>query len=87
MGWRLSPAFDMNPTMKRDAHVLAIDDSDPHPDLDTAMKTAEFYRVKSAAAKAELAKLQGVLSGWREKARGLGLSAEDRLELQDCIQA
>lgn len=86
-GWRLAPAYDMNPSTKKGEHVLALDDSATVPDLQTVMSTAEFYRVSPADAKADLAKLRTVLSGWEPLARQLGLSAEDRLELDGCIQA
>lgn len=85
-GWRLAPAYDMNPSVKKDAHVLALDDSSTVPDLDTVMGTAEFYRVRDEEAQADLARLRKVLSTWEHKAKQLGLSAEDRLELQDCFQ-
>lgn len=86
-GWRPAPAYDMNPSTKKDEHVLMLDDSSAVPDLATVMQTAEFYRVSAADAKDDLESLQKVLSTWEAKAKALGLSAEDRLELKDCIQA
>lgn len=85
-GWRLAPAYDMNPSIKKDAHVLALDDSSTEPDLETVMATAEFYRVSPEQAQQDLARLRRVLGTWDNKARQLGLSAEDRAELKDCIQ-
>lgn len=86
-GWRLAPAYDMNPSTKKDTHVLALDDSSPVPDLDAVMATAAFYRVTPEQAKADLARLRKVLATWQDKAKQLGLSAADRAELEDCIQA
>lgn len=85
-GWRLAPAFDMNPSTKKSEHVLAIDDSSPLPDLNTAMATAPMYRLTPSQAQATLARLRKVLGAWEVKAKLLGLSAEDRLELKDCFQ-
>lgn len=85
-GWRLAPAYDMNPSTKKDAHVLALDDSSAEPDLDTVLATAEFYRVSAQDAQADLVRLRQVLGTWEQKAKQLGLSAEDRLELDDCFQ-
>lgn len=85
-GWRLAPAYDMNPSTKKDAHVLALDDSSTDPDLDTVMATAELYRVSTRDAQADLTRLRQVLGNWEQKAKQLGLSAEDRLELEDCFQ-
>ena len=44
-GWRLAPAYDLNPSTKKDAHVLALDDASAEPDLDTVLHTADFYKV------------------------------------------
>lgn len=85
-GWRLAPAYDMNPSTKKDTHVLTLDDSSAEPDLDTVMSSAEFYRVTAVEAQADLARLRQVLGSWEQKARQLGLSGEDRLELKDCFQ-
>jgi serine/threonine-protein kinase HipA len=85
-GWRLAPAYDMNPSTTKDVHVLAIDDSSALPELGTVLQTAAFYRVGPADAQAELARLQRVLANWESKAKALGLSAEDRLVLRGCIQ-
>ena len=85
-GWRLAPAFDLNPSLKKDSHVLALDDASVEPDLYTVLATAGLYRVSAAQAQADLARLQQVLSTWEDKAKLLGLSAEDRAELKDCFQ-
>jgi serine/threonine-protein kinase HipA len=85
-GWRLAPAFDMNPSTKKSEPVLAIDDSSPLPDLNTVMSTAPMYRLTPSQAQATLARLRQVLGAWEVKAKLLGLSAEDRLELKDCFQ-
>lgn len=82
-GWRLAPAYDMNPSTKKDEHVLALDDSSTEPDFDTVLATAELYRLSQADALAELARLRAVISTWEQRAKTLGLSAEDRFELED----
>lgn len=85
-GWRPSPAYDMNPSAKRDEHVLAIDDQSPLPDLDVVLDTAEFYGVSREAAEKQRAKLQEVLSTWEARAKALGMSAEERADLDSCFQ-
>ena len=85
-GWRLAPAYDMNPSTKKDSHILAIDDASTEPDLDTVLSTAELYRVTPAQAQQDLERLQKVLSTWRQKAKRLCLSAEDQAELETCFQ-
>lgn len=84
-GWRLAPAYDLNPSTKKDAHVLALDDASAEPDLDTVLHTADFYKVTPQQAQEDLARLRQVLGTWQNKAKQLGLSAEDRAELEACF--
>lgn len=84
-GWRLAPAYDMNPSTKKDGHVLALDDASTEPDLDTVVATAELYRVTPKQAQEDLARLSQVIGTWQNKAQLLGLSGEDRAELKDCF--
>lgn len=86
-GWRLAPAYDLNPSTKKDVHVLALDEASTEPDLDTVMSTADLYRVTPQQAKEDLDRLRTVLSTWQNKAKQLGLSAEDCAELEGCFQA
>jgi serine/threonine-protein kinase HipA len=54
-GWRLAPAFDVNPNIDKAEHVLNIDDMDNRPDLQTALSTAAFYGLTAAAFSAHAA--------------------------------
>jgi serine/threonine-protein kinase HipA len=44
-GWRLAPAYDLNPSTTKDHHVLALDESSTEPDLGTVLATAAYYKV------------------------------------------
>jgi serine/threonine-protein kinase HipA len=76
-GWRLSPAFDVNPNVDKAEHVLAIDDTDPRPSLATALSTAGFYGVKHQQAQKMAEQVCAVVGTWRALARRMGLSAAD----------
>ena len=80
-GWRLAPAFDMNPSVKRDSHVLALDDRDPSPDLGTVLETAEFYRLGKAESRDIMATVVAVVGQWEGRAKLLGMSGEERAQL------
>lgn len=86
-GWRMAPAYDMNPSDKKSEHVLALDDASTAPNLATVLGTAAFYRLTPAQADADLAELCAVIATWEARAKKLGLSAEDRLELEGCFLA
>ena len=76
-GWRPSPAFDLNPSPDQDDHVLTLDGIDPRPDLGTVVATAEYYRLTSSRAAAIVDDVVRAVGGWRDAARGVGISEAD----------
>lgn len=76
-GWRLAPAFDLNPSPEKSEHALAIDETDPRPSLDTLRSTARFYRLSSARAAQIEHEVSAAVETWRELAHGLGLPSSE----------
>ncbi len=76
-GWRLAPAFDVNPNLDKEAHVLNIDDADNRPSLDTVLATAAFYRLPPEHAKKIIAQVVSVVSGWESAALRAGIARAD----------
>ena len=81
-GWRLAPAFDMNPSFKRDEHVLALDLDDRRPDLGTVLQSAGYYRLDAKRAEAIVGKVCDIVAGWKPLARRCGLSRQECLEAE-----
>jgi serine/threonine-protein kinase HipA len=81
-GWRLAPAFDMNPSFKKEAHALSLDLDNPQPDLDVVLETAGYYRVDRKRANAIVQKVCKVVTGWEGRARHYGLSRQECLEAE-----
>jgi len=73
-GWRLAPAFDMNPDIDKGEHVLNLDDSDHRPDLETVLATAPFYGLDEHQAGSLLNQVLSVVDRWPETARSCGIS-------------
>lgn len=76
-GWRLAPAFDVNPNIDKAEHVLNLDDMDNRPSLDTVLSTAMFYGLTEDRAQQVLAEVRQVVGAWREAARRAGISGAD----------
>jgi serine/threonine-protein kinase HipA len=74
-GWHLSPAFDMNPSFKKDSHVLALDITDRQPDLGVVFSTAGDYRLNNVSAAQIITKVCEVIKSWKMRAKKLGLPA------------
>lgn len=76
-GWRLAPAFDVNPSVDKAEHVLNIDDADNRPSLETVLATAPFYRLTLARAQEIVAEVRAVVAGWEAAARRAEISRAD----------
>lgn len=72
-GWTLAPAYDVNPNLDKAHHHLAIDESDPTPDLRLALDTARYYGLKADEAADRLKQLKTVMRKWRAEAAKAGL--------------
>ncbi len=86
-GWRLSPAFDMNPNIDKGEHVLNIDDADNRPDLKTVIATAPFYGLDASKAHAIVGEVMQAVGSWRELAASLQLGRADVLLMEAAFQA
>jgi serine/threonine-protein kinase HipA len=76
-GWRLAPAFDVNPNIDKAEHVLNIDDVDNRPDLGTVLSTAHFYGLSASKAQDTLGQVHTAVGAWRDTARRVGISQAD----------
>lgn len=84
-GWRLAPAFDINPSSSKEEHVLALDSYSRQPDLDVVASTADLYRLGEKKSKEVIEQVCDIVSGWRTSARRMGLSSQDCLMLEQCM--
>lgn len=81
-GWRLAPAFDMNPSFKKNDHALALDLYTRQPEMAVVLETSEYYRLGLDQAKEIINRVSKVVSGWQTRARGIGLSAQEIYETE-----
>jgi len=81
-GWRLAPAFDMNPSFRKEEHVLSLDLYNRQPDFQVAIATAGYYRMDSARAEEIVHEVCSVVKEWTVLAKRLGLSAEECSEAE-----
>lgn len=72
-GWRLAPAYDVNPNVEKPDHALAIDGNDTSPDVDLALATAKLHGIKAQEASQIVEKLKRSVRAWPTQAKALGL--------------
>ncbi len=76
-GWRLSPAYDLNPVptdIKPRILSTAINEDDGTASLVLAMEVAEYFELDGAKARQIAAEVGKAVSKWREEAARQGLS-------------
>lgn len=80
-GWRLSPAFDINPVANGNGLKLNISEFDNAQDLGLAKEVAEYFRIKPARADIIIQEVLKATQSWKKEATRLGLSSseQDRL--------
>lgn len=76
-GWRLAPAFDVNPSPRKQEHSLAFDESLRAPDLDAVRETAPLYRLSAAEAEETIVAVTDAVAGWRGLAEKMSLPREE----------
>src|SRR5882672_7554387 len=67
-GWRLAPAYDLNPVpldIKPRVLTTAIDEDDGTASLDLALATAAHYKVKDDQARTIAREVGAAVSRWR----------------------
>lgn len=72
-GWRLSPAYDMNPNELGNGLTLNITDSSNEQDLSLALATARFYQLKQVRAEGIVHDMRKAITTWRSVARSAGI--------------
>ncbi len=82
-GWRLSKAYDMNPSIKKEEHVLGINEGMHAPSLETLLETAAYYKLSNVEASSLIEKVLSVVSTWKSRAKALGITAADALEMEN----
>ena len=76
-GWRLAPAFDLNPNTDRADHVLNIDEHDSRPSLATVIETSEWYVESKDRGAAIVAEVLHETRKWRRAAQALKIARAD----------
>ncbi|HIU23849.1 MAG TPA: HipA domain-containing protein [Candidatus Coprovicinus avistercoris] len=88
-GWRLSPAFDVNPTPGSERKYLAtgLDFDNREAEPEVALAVREYFRLDGAAARAVAARMARVMGGWRRIARADGISEASIEFMADCFES
>lgn len=76
-GWRLSPAFDINPNIDKADHALNFDMGNSRANLESIIATAQYYELTQDQAKQVANEILGVTRAWEAVAKNLAISRGD----------
>jgi serine/threonine-protein kinase HipA len=76
-GWRLAPAFDVNPSIDKADHVLNLDETENRPSLTTVIASGEWYVGSKDRAARIVDEVVEVIRSWRQRAAKLNIARVD----------
>lgn len=77
-GWRLSPAYDLNPISPNNGLHLNVDESNNNLDFELALSTAQFYRLAPKEADKLVEEVKRTVGKWKVYAKQAGLSRAEQ---------
>jgi serine/threonine-protein kinase HipA len=85
-GWRLAPAYDMNPNPQGEGLTLNIAGNDNRLDLALAMEVTDSFRLTLSDAKGQMAAIRAAVGRWRQVATRKRLSKAEQDEMAPAFQ-
>ncbi|HET6256742.1 MAG TPA: HipA domain-containing protein [Puia sp.] len=78
LGWRLSPAYDINPVYSGTGLTLNISETDNALDFDLARSVARYFRVADKTAASFISHTRKVVGGWQKIASRYKISRSEQ---------
>ncbi|MBK7301274.1 MAG: type II toxin-antitoxin system HipA family toxin [Moraxellaceae bacterium] len=84
-GWKLSPAYDLNPIVGKQGLNLNITESDNALDYQLAFDVMEFFRLTQAEATQIYDQVLNAVKQWQQVAQRLGISRAEQTMKQEAF--
>jgi len=86
--WRLSPAFDINPSPERvrELKTWISEDAGPDMTIDALMSVIAYFRTTARRAKEILREVVHAVDGWRKIGKRIGMSDEELEPFADAFE-
>lgn len=78
-GWRLSPAFDLNPSIDKEGLALNIDMDKNSLDIDLAKSVGAYFRMEEIEMDSVIEQVRSVVSGWQKLAVEIGIPRGEQM--------
>jgi len=86
-GWKLSPAYDINPDPTGTGLSLNISDIDNSLNLELALEVAEYFRLAKIEAVSIMEAIKQAVSKWPEVANDVGISRAEQQMMRAAFRA
>lgn len=77
-GWRLSPAYDINPSIEKNGLALNVDMDNNALDFELALSVGQFFQLKDDQMHQIIQEISKVVRDWRKLASELGISRAEQ---------
>ena len=77
-GWRLSPAYDLNPSVDKTGLGLNIDLDSNDLDLELAKSVGEYFQLNNKEMNQIIEEIKDGTSNWREHAQNLNIPRQEQ---------
>jgi serine/threonine-protein kinase HipA len=86
-GWRLPPAYDINPSPNPSGLSLAIDEHDNSLDFSLALSVAKYFRLEEKEAQSIIDATRVLVATWTERARVRGIARSEIAGMEGALAA
>jgi serine/threonine-protein kinase HipA len=86
--WRLSPAFDLNPSPERvrEFKTWISEEAGPEATIGGLMSVVRYFNIPTTRAKKILSEVEHAVAGWRTKGRAIGMTAQELDQFTDAFE-
>jgi serine/threonine-protein kinase HipA len=81
-GWKLSPAYDLNPSIDKDGLALNIDYANNSLDLELAKSVGQYFQLQTNRMTEIINEVKNATSQWNALAKTIGIPRSE-IELMD----
>lgn len=84
--WRLSPAYDINPSTDKDGLALNIDMDNNELDFELAKSVTQYFKLNNIQSDKILTEVKSSVSSWKNIANQIGVSKKDQELMSGAFQ-
>ncbi len=85
-GWRLSPAYDINPSVDKEGLALNITMDDNSQDLELAKSVGEYFKLSNPQMNQIINDVLQSVKNWKREANKIGISRSEQILMQSAFK-